>query len=209
MSIRPLAQMSANILVSGEFADASTVRLNPFILTHTAPNAPASSGPFAVRCLSADGAVLSQTPFNLEAPAPPAVPFIDPALPVPDVQNNFFLFVMPFAAGTARIQAVRVQDLTVLAERDVSANPPVLTVSALAQVTTEADYEATITASDKDSDPLQYVISYTPDGTNHIPLNVQWIEPNRRFRFPGKSLPGSSQGHVRVLVTDGVRSAEA
>jgi len=49
----------------------------------------------------------------------------------------------------------------------------------------------------------------TPDGTNQIPISVQWIEPNVRFRFSAKSLPGSSQGRLRAVVTDGALSSEA
>ena len=209
MAVRPLALPSTNIVISGELDTASVVHLNPFLLTQAAPTSLAASGPFAVLCLSSSGTILSQAPFSLVAPAPPAVPSINPALPVPDVQNSFFYFIMPFPTDTARIQIVRVQDQNILAERKVSPTPPSLMVNGLTRVDAEAEYEVTISVADDDGDPLDYVISYTPDATNHIPLSVQWGDPNRRFRFSAKSLPGSPQGRVRVLVTDGVRSAEA
>lgn len=165
----------------------------PALLTRSGP------GPYAIRLVDAGGAILANYPFT---------PRVDTE--APDDQTKPLLFVeqVLFVAGTRKIQIVSAN--TVLAERNVSANAPIVTVTAPAGGETVGDVGLTVrwSASDLDNDPLVATVLYSRDGgVSYAPLRLHLSASE--VMIPVTELGGSAQGKIRVLVSDGVNTAQA
>jgi len=113
---------------------------------------------------------------------------------------------VPWVTGTQRIAIWH--NTTALITRTVSANTPVVTVTAPngGEILSGSNYTVTWTASDADGDPLTYLLEYSTDngatwqllGTN-ITQTQAMLDLTR--------LPGTTQGLFRVWASDGVNTA--
>ncbi len=159
--------------------------------------------------------VLGDSPFSLTletAAGEPlyAVQLFDVSSPhVGDGEANpTFLFskIIPYAED-ARFIRVRAGD-KVLAERRISANPPVV------ELLTQNDggalslpLEITWKASDPDGDRLSYMLEYSPDGgQTWTALETELYTTNVRLESFAL-MPGSSSGLFRVTANDGTLTA--
>jgi len=151
-------------------------------------------GDYLLEMVDGDGTVLSSRQF------------------APEVFSEAELIdLLPFSVLTPRLvdtAAVRVsREGTVLAERTVSANPPVVTViSPNGGETVDVPTNVTWSASDADDDALSYTIQYSTDnGATWQAVAVQLTETT--FELDPHPLPGGQQALIRVIANDGYHSA--
>ncbi len=127
----------------------------------------------------------------------------------PGEQNDALIMEqVPWVAGTRQIQ-VR-QGAAVRATRLVSANAPTVTVTAPSggEVVGSGGLVVSWTAADADGDPLTATVLYSRDGgATYAPL-IDHVSGNR-VTIPANQLGYTTQGKVRVIVDDGVLTAQA
>lgn len=186
------------LVVSGTIFASGAHVLFPFFQSTGAPTAPGprGAGVYTLAVLGVAGDEISRAELS---------PIFGDLGGAGDLAAPF-LARLPFRADAARIE-LRQGD-TLLEARLVSASPPSVSIVELMQVGATS-FEAEIAGSDPDGDALEYAVSYTPDGERFVDAHVQWLEPGRRFLVDVAALPGSAAGRLRVLATDGVRSAAA
>jgi hypothetical protein len=199
--LRPAAPNAAGdwIFIRGlvDFA-ADTAQFQPFVTVSLAdaPDAP-PVGEYIIVMLDANGNILSQAPFQP-----------DQSVVEDDDQANVGSFIVPAPANPA-LHQVQLFHLTKLVAT-ITAGASVPAVSSVALTSTNgASYPGTgplvITWAASDSDPaaqLTYALQYSPDGgATWQTLVVDW--PDTAFQVDSSELPASSQGLIRVIVTDG------
>jgi|GEM_PF-845907 len=165
----------------------------PLVLAPTAP------GSFAIRLADSADHTLASYPFT---------PRVDTEDPGNVNKPQLVMEQVPFVAGTAAVQIV--QGSTVLATRAVSPNAPVVAVTAPAGGETVDANGLTIswTASDADGDPLVATVLYSRDnGATYAPLRLHLT--TSAVVIPLVDLGGTTQGKVRVIVSDGVNTGQA
>jgi hypothetical protein len=167
----------------------------------TAPAVLASSapGPFAIRLIGAGGSVLATYPFT---------PRMDTEDPEDLSKPLLVMEQVPFVTGATRIQIVT--GASVLAERVISAHAPTVTVTAPAGGETVDDGGLTVswTADDRDGDALVATVLYSRDGgASYAPLRLHLTGTG--VVIPLAELGGTTQGKVRVIVSDGVNTGQA
>jgi hypothetical protein len=119
-----------------------------------------------------------------------------------------FGFPMLWNPATARIELRN--GATVLAARNVSANPPVVSLTSPNGGQTfgaNANIPISWTASDADHDPLTYSILYSPDG------GASWIPAaegltTTTYLLPAAVVAGSQNAIIRVAASDGVNTGQ-
>ncbi len=185
-------QVEGSIFISGQFDAAGNITLSPFFTSERAPDIYIPEGEYAVRFMRMDGSILAEHSFELNNPAADG-----------DTQPFFFAFYLPYMGETEKIQIVRQN--TVLAERVVSANSPTLDVLSLEPMGNE-QYRVRLTADDADGDQLMYAATYIPGVSQGEMVYINWIDEGREFVFDASTFPGSSEGRVQVMVTDGVHA---
>ena len=164
----------------------------PLVLAPTAP------GPYAIRLVDGGGNELSLHPFT---------PRVDTEAPDDTSTPQLVMEQVPFVAGTAAVQIV--QGATVLDERLVSANAPVVTVDAPTGGETVDASGLTVswTATDADGGALVATVLYSRDGgATYAPLRQHLTESS--VVIPLDELGGTPQGKVRVIVSDGVNTGQ-
>jgi hypothetical protein len=192
---------SEYLVVQGTVTPAVPAAMLGPIYHLTAPAVLASSapGPFAIRLISAGGSVLATYPFT---------PRIDTEDPEDLSKPLLVMEQVPFVAGAARIQIVTGN--SVLAERAISAHAPMVTVTAPAGGETVDDAGLTVswTADDGDGDALIATVLYSRDGgASYAPLRLHLTGAS--VVIPLAELGGTTQGKVRVIVSDGVNTSQA
>ncbi|MBK8795595.1 MAG: hypothetical protein IPM07_03880 [Anaerolineales bacterium] len=111
-------------------------------------------------------------------------------------------------AGTTQIQIVA--GATVLATRAVSANAPTVAVTAPSggETVDSAGLTVTWSANDADGDALVATVLYSRDGgASYAPLRLHLTGSS--VVIPLAELGGTTQGKIRVLVSDGVNTGQA
>ena len=161
------------------------------------PELPAfPAGDFTLQLLDAAGAVLDSHSFA--------------AAPVEDQPGKFvFDLTVEFAPGTAMLRVVEDATQHVLAEREVSANPPSLSDVELSGAPDPVDGVVTVTwnASDDDGDPLRFDIYAIREG--------EVVSRPVHFGIKGNSVALDTSllaGGVNTLIvvaSDGVNTAVA
>lgn len=195
------APLADYLVVQGTVTPAGPAATLDLIYRLTAPAAIANSapGPYAIRLVGAGGSVLANYPFT------PRVDTEDPA----DLSTPLLVLEqVPFVAGTQQIQIVT--GSSVLATRAVSANAPTVAVTAPAggETVDSAGLTVSWTAGDVDGDALVATVLYSRDGGAHYaPLRLH--ETGSSVVIPLDELGGTTQGKVRVLVSDGVNTGQA
>ena len=163
----------------------------PLVLALTA------DGGYAIRLVDGGGAELARYPFSprtgseeLEAGQPQLV-----------------MEQVPFVAGTAQVQIVK--GAVLLASRAVSANAPQVTVSAPAggEVIDGNGLAVSWSAFDADADALVATVLLSRDGgVTWSPLRLHLADSS--VVIPLEELAATTQGKIRVIVSDGVNSGQ-
>lgn len=195
------APLADYLVVQGTVTPAVPAATLDLVYRLTAPAAIANSapGPYAIRLVGAGGTILADYPFT------PRTDTEDPA----DLSKPLLVLEqVPFVAGTQQIQIVT--GSSVLATRAVSANAPTVAVTAPAggETVDSAGLTVSWTAGDLDGDALVATVLYSRDGGAHYaPLRLH--ETGSNVVIPLEELGGTTQGKVRVLVSDGVNTGQA
>ncbi len=119
--------------------------------------------------------------------------------------NPLFTGIVPYFDGTAFIRLRRAD--TVLAERAVSAQAPVVRVlSPNGSESLSDNMEVRWEASDPDGDALRFTVMYSNDaGATWLPLATD-LRGNELSLAAIDEVPGSERALIRVLASDGVRT---
>jgi hypothetical protein len=187
------------LLASGIVFQNGTVNLNPWyrIPQGTPDIELGASGNYSLRFLNGDGEMIGQTGFNVYF-------FCEGAS-----QNaTAFSFTVPYVPATATVQIIH--DGVVVATRQVSSNPPMVTVaSPNGGEVIGIGTNCTITweASDVDMDELTYSLAYSEDGgINWLPLALNVKESS--YAWNTSQLKKGSNYLVKVIASDGVNTYE-
>jgi hypothetical protein len=124
------------------------------------------------------------------------------------VAQASFGFPMLWNPATARVELRN--GATVLAARNVSANAPVVSLTAPNGGQTfgpSADIPISWSASDADNDALTYSVLYSPDG------GASWVPvadglTTTSYTLPAATVAGSQNAVVRVVASDGANSGQ-
>jgi hypothetical protein len=193
--------LSEYLVVQGTVTPATPAATLGPIYRLTAPAVLASSapGPFAIRLIGAGGSVLATYPFT---------PRMDTEDPEDLSKPLLVMEQVPFVAGATRIQIVT--GAGVLAERAISAHAPTVTVTAPTggETVDNAGLTVSWTASDRDGDALVATVLYSRNGgASYAPLRLHLTGTG--VVIPLAELGGTTQGKVRVIVSDGVNTGQA
>ena len=185
------------LVVSGVIPFSGEHSLFPFFQSTGISNTDNSSGDdYSITILSKPGKELSRVDFNAD--------FIE--LGSGGDIGSPFAFKMPFSKKAKKIEFRK--NGRILESRKISKRRPSVSITNISQVDSTT-YKVDINAFDRDKDTLNFLVSYTPDGEGFFTVDFEWIEEGKSFQFDISHLPGSDEGKIRVLVTDGVRSATA
>ncbi len=193
-----LALEKANdwLTVSGAItADGSLAEINQLRRTSDMALAPPQiPGDYTLRLLDAGGTALANYLFT-------------PIAGEDMTEWMNFIETVPFVAGTRQVQVVANSDVSVLAEKTVSANPPVVSNVELPGAASPLKDSVTLTwqASDPDGDALSYEVLYSANGGAFRLLAGGLSE--KSYTFDTSELGGG--GVFRVLASDGVNTAHA
>jgi len=185
------------LVVSGAIPFAGEHPLYPFFESSGIPDTDNSSGDdYSIVILSKSGKELSRVDFDAD--------FME--LGEGGDIGSLFVFKMLFSKKAKKIELRK--NGRILESRKVSKRRPSVSITNISKVDLTT-YTVNINAFDKDKDTLNFLISYTPDGDRFFDVDYEWIEEGKSFQFDISPLPGSDEGKIRVLITDGVLSATA
>ena len=162
---------------------------------------PIVAGPYHLRLLDAGNGVLKDVPFT------PNVASENPDAGAVDL-------VVDFVAGTRRIALYSDAAGKEIASAEVSANPPVISISSRSggpALPASGPVTLAWTSSDSDGDPLTYNLQYSFDGGATWRLLVTGIK-EKSYTIDSAELEGTqgqSTGIFRVTANDGVLTASA
>ena len=183
------------IIVSGSFQLDDTVLLNPFRISMLPVGSDDDSGigTYSVELLDAVGNLLFLRNF-------------EPITVSPSTGPRPFFEKMPYSDQTSRI--LLKSGGTTLSTVVVSANTPIVNV----QYPNGGEYlgaEATIswTGTDVDGDEIVYDLFYSHDGGNTWRSIATGLSTNS-YLWDTSSSPGTDQGLIRVIATDGVNTGK-
>jgi hypothetical protein len=197
--VAPIEQLLVQGVVS---ADGASVALEPlYRFTSTnAFDAPVP-GEYAIRLLDSADAVLASYAFT------PLHETDGDAQSHGHDEEMLIHEVVAFAAGTRKIEIVK--DAQVLATRLVSANAPQVTVLEPHAGDVIGDAMSVAwEANDADGDEVFATVLFSKDGgASYTPVrsNITGTE----VLLDGAELAGTTQGKIRVIVSDGVNTAQA
>jgi len=192
---RPAASTDKTIFVSGRWLPDGTVILDPFFVSERSVPDDVPAGEYQVDFRDAQNQLMASQAFALAGAQTPDDQF-----------TTLFAFYLPYPAGTSKIQITRQQQI--LAEREVSPHAPEIRIDSLVPLANRR-FRVTLTASDLDGGALSFAASYIANASRAEPVFLEWSTPGSVFEFDASSLPGSAEGHIQVLATDGVNTARA
>ncbi|MCK6209018.1 hypothetical protein KZX45_00475 [Georgenia sp. EYE_87] len=182
--------------------DGTAVELAPALAVDLAPHADDPDGTHAIVLVDGTGAVVRSTAFTpVRSSAEPAEGTTGPA-----TSGSPFLVVVP--PDLSSVAEVRLEAAgKVLATRRISSSPPAVGAPALSEGDA-GSLGVTWTSSDPDRDPLTHWVLVSADG------GASWESvaadlTGRSVSVSRSTLPGGTELLVRVVVSDGLRSAFA
>jgi hypothetical protein len=185
------------LYVSGRIRADGTADFDPFeaIASHDDIRSKSSGKTYELVLEDAAGNVLTRYSFDAERVAD------DEKSAIP------FSTYVPFDTATARIVLRREDQL--LAKREVSANAPHVTLIGPQPGTLVKGRQSIAwKAEDADGDPLTFSVWYSADsGKTWVPLQIGLTSHTVDVDFD--LVPGSDDGVLRVLASDGVNTSEA
>ena len=162
-------------------------------------------GTYTLELQDQNQAVISSYNFDL-------IPIVDGS----PGDTGSFILVVPYPPGLKHIVIKSAapptsvsgqQGSDILGSVTVSDNPPTVTVlSPNGGENISGTYTVTWTASDLDDDSLTYSVLYSPDGTSWDVLATDLTTTS--FEWDTSTVPGGTNGYIKVLATDGVNTAE-
>lgn len=184
--------------ISGSLYPKGTGKLNPVLIQPGSPTDEPTGGPYAIEIRDSNGKALDRLAFDAN--------FEPLCENEPPTEIVFDFRVVPPRGIVSSI--VLLFKESVLDRIEVSANAPTVTVATpnggeqWSRVQT-----ITWTATDRDrGDVLSFNLQYTPDnGRSWIPVASQVT--GRSYEVDTARLPGSSAAKIRVIATDGYRTA--
>ena len=187
------------LMISGLLSADGSGQLNPItrVSLTQAPAPPKAGSTFCVALLASGGAELASYCFDLA--------FVDYETQEALASSPFVMFI-PDRTGVAEV-VLRREGSTV-ARRVRSSNTPQVTVvePAGGEVWTGASRIRWI-ASDADGDPLRFTVLFSADGRGSwrgLDVDIAGNE----LVVDANALPGTSQGYIRVLATDGLNTGQ-
>jgi hypothetical protein len=193
----PLAIVQGTITIDGQNAALLPVYRHEGVLTAQEPM-PGPEG-FSIVVRGPGDSVLHTQPFT---------PRVDTDDHNFDETQMLIEEIVPFPVSATRLEIVR--DGAVIGQRVVSANTPVVSITApvVDGSVDGAGLTVTWTASDADGDGLFASVFWSSDdGASWQLLRADITETS--VLIDAGELSGATRGRIRVLVSDGVNSAEA
>ncbi len=188
------------LVVTGKvFVDTQQVQLGDFYHLTVAAEPPGRvPGEYSIRLLGVGGVTLADYPFT------PQFNYPDHPSPGSGPLTALISEAVRWNPSTARVAIYR--GAAELAGRNVSQNAPVVTVLAPhGGENFTGPFAVQWQASDADGDPLSYMLQYSTDaGVTWRPLSG--ILNSQSTTVDPANLPGTTQGKLRVLASDGVNT---
>ena len=191
---------SDNLIVTGTVKNLAVAAgtLDPMYRITTAPSQiPSAGAPYCVKLENAAGGVLNQYCFSVSFEGEGGTP----AAVMP------FGMSVPYPAGLSRVELTK--GTTVLSSRQASANPPAVTLTFpnASGLTLSGVQDVTWTGSDPDGGTLTYSLLHSRDnGATWTGIASNIVGNSYALDF--SSLPGGANSLIKVIVSDGFRSAE-
>jgi len=182
-------------VVSGIIYENGSVDFLPFYSFDGYPDI-LDEGNYSFECLSLSEEVLCDVSFEAEF-------FTDN-----ETGQNVspFVFSIPYPENTSRI-VLKHYNIT-LKEISVTQNSPQVEIISIEDFGDET-YEIIWNMSDADEDNLTYSIFYSHNDEDWLPLVFSSNETNLTYLLDATNLPGSDKSSVKIIVTDGINTAEA
>ncbi|CAN5332147.1 hypothetical protein BH10ACI2_BH10ACI2_02920 [soil metagenome] len=189
-----------NLILTGTLQNLAiaTGTLDPLYRITTAPtDIPPVGTDYCVKLKNAAGSVLSQYCFDVSFEGEGTTPL--PRVP--------FGMAVPYPAGLNQVELTK--GTTVLSSRVASASPPAVTLTFpnASGLTLSGVQNITWNGSDPDGGTLTYSLLYSRDnGATWIGIGNGIVGNSYAVDF--SSLPGGTSSLIKVMVSDGFRSAE-
>lgn len=184
------------LMVGQLYTETGAITLTPMMRLMGADLDPEAelnpAGPYTVQLLDAGDNLLGQE-------------FFGPLTGNHQEEGALLKLLVPYVTGTARI-AILDPSETEIFSCPVSANPPQVALDPVTGPVTEA-FTAAWTASDPDGDPISATLLFSADGGGTWDP-VVWGTSGSQAELDPSLWPGTGQGMLRVLVTDGVNTGE-
>ena len=188
------------VSVLGSVDNADEVQLFPWGTFTAATTHTSTTGTYQARALDAAGKVLATTKLDV---------FFEQLAPGMLAPEAGFDAVLPFTADTAKFEILK--GTKVLKTVTPSRTAPTVTITAPVSNESVKDGEYTVkwAAADADGDKLTYMVEYSIDGKEWLPLigdiaETEWVDD---FSFLAGT--GKAESRIRVTATDGVHSTTA
>jgi hypothetical protein len=197
--IERIDQIQPVYYVSGWVKPDGTGALDPVVQEQGIPSEEVVQGEYSIDLLGRTGSVLFSLPFGVN--------FED----IEGGQRTLvpFNFQIPYQQGATQI--VLKHGTSVLASRQWSSNPPVITLLEPVGVESTEAVSGLITiqwqATDADGDPISVDILYSPDNGQHWYPVASDITGNS-YVVDTANLVGGDQAIFRVIASDGFRNAQ-
>jgi hypothetical protein len=175
------------LLVSGALFEDGKVDLYPFYSFSGIPDE-LTPGRYSFETISSDGSVLGSTSFEPIFEEDGICPFV---------------FTIPYPNGTQKV-ILRRNDIA-LEEVVLTPNSPVVTIAPVLDLG-GGKYAVQWEGTDADGDVLEYLVYYSHNGQDWLPLNLNYGDIS--LELDTSLLPGGNNSFIKIVTTDGVNTVE-
>ncbi len=153
-------------------------------------------GNYSVECLSASNDILCSVSFEAS--------FLQDIETEQEISP--FVFNIPYPENTVKI--VLKHHNNIIKEILVSQNKPIVEIYSINNLRNE-NYELKWNVRDEDNDSLIYSIFYSHNNKDWFPFVFNSNKTDYTYIFNTTNLPGSDNSIIKIVVTDGINTAEA